>query len=53
LPRYEQNTHLIQIASPCFRVFPMFWKVASSSVGGGGERSPPTVLICRKSWQNP
>jgi len=37
---YEQNTYLIQVASPCFYVFPMFWKVASSGVGGGGGRSP-------------
>jgi len=28
LSKYEQNKYLIQIAS-CFRVFPMFWKVAS------------------------
>ena len=30
LSKYEQNAYLIQIASPCFHVFPMFWKVASA-----------------------
>jgi len=29
LSKYEQNADLIQIASPCVRVFPMFSKVAS------------------------